>query len=163
MIYFDFKFVPRDWGCFVYSQSDSERRPKEHTRKTKSSKDILFYVLSQVFASEEYELMQVKVKTSPELKRYVSQNISSYSWNSTVNKVGGLVKFLFSEGLKVWQGLFSLGSIKTFCRRRKERLKMIWYVREALWTPFNIELDWKSLFHSLGCSCALNLYIVVSF
>ena len=86
MTCFDFKFVPQD---------------QEHTRKTKSLKDILFHVLSQVFASEEYDLMRVKVKISPELKRYVSQNISSYSWNSTVNKVSGLVKFLFSEGLKV--------------------------------------------------------------
>ena len=32
--------------------------------------------------------MQVKVKNSRELKRYVSQNISSNSSNSTVNKVG---------------------------------------------------------------------------
>ena len=40
--------------------------------------------------------MQVKVKNSRELKRYVSQNISSNSWNSTVNKVGVLAKFVFS-------------------------------------------------------------------
>ena len=34
-----------------------------------------------------------------ELKRYVSQNISSNSWNSTVNKVGVLAKFVFSQAL----------------------------------------------------------------
>ena len=32
--------------------------------------------------------MQVKVKNSRELKQYVSKNISSNSWNATVNKVG---------------------------------------------------------------------------
>ena len=43
--------------------------------------------------------MQVKVKNSHELKRYVSQNISSNSWNSTVNKVGVLAKFVFHQAL----------------------------------------------------------------
>ena len=43
--------------------------------------------------------MQVKVKNSCELKRYVFQNISSNSWNSTVNKVGVLAKFVFSQAL----------------------------------------------------------------
>ena len=43
--------------------------------------------------------MQVKVKNSRELKRYVSQNISSNSWNSTANKVGVLTKFVFSQAL----------------------------------------------------------------
>ena len=39
-------------------------------------------------------------KNSCELKRYVSQNISSNSWNSTVNiKVGVLAKFVFSQAL----------------------------------------------------------------
>ena len=37
-----------------------------------------------VFGSEEYELMQVKVKNSRELKRHVSQNISSNSWSSVL-------------------------------------------------------------------------------
>ena len=40
---------------------------------------------------------QVKVKNSRELKRYISQNISSNSLNSTVNKVGVLAKFVFSQ------------------------------------------------------------------
>ena len=43
--------------------------------------------------------MQVKVKNSCELKRYVSQNISTNSWNPTVNKVGVLAKFVFSQAL----------------------------------------------------------------
>ena len=43
--------------------------------------------------------MQVKVKNSCELKRYVFQNISSNSWNSTVNKFGVLAKFVFSQAL----------------------------------------------------------------
>ena len=43
--------------------------------------------------------MEMKVKNSRELKRYVSQNISSNSWNSTVNKVGVLAKFVFSQAL----------------------------------------------------------------
>ena len=43
--------------------------------------------------------MQVKVKISRELKRYVSQNISSNSWNFTVNKVSVLAKFVFSQAL----------------------------------------------------------------
>ena len=46
--------------------------------------------------------MQVKVKNSCELKRYVSQNIRtirSNSWNCTVNKFGVLAKFVFSQAL----------------------------------------------------------------
>ena len=43
--------------------------------------------------------MQVKVKNSRELKQYVSKNISSNSWNATVNKVGVLAKFVFSQAL----------------------------------------------------------------
>ena len=43
--------------------------------------------------------MQVKVKNSRELKRYVFQNISSNSWNSTINKVSVLAKFVFSQAL----------------------------------------------------------------
>ena len=43
----------------------------------------------------------MKVKNSGELKRYVSQNISSNSWNSTINKVGVLAKFVFSQALSV--------------------------------------------------------------
>ena len=36
--------------------------------------------------------MQVKVKNSRELRRYVSQNIQSNCWNSTVNIFGVLAK-----------------------------------------------------------------------
>ena len=43
--------------------------------------------------------MQVKAKNSCELKRYVSQNISSNSWNSTVNNVSVLATFVFSQAL----------------------------------------------------------------
>ena len=43
--------------------------------------------------------MQVKVKNSRELERYVPQNISSNSWNSTENKVGVLAKFVFNQAL----------------------------------------------------------------
>ena len=42
--------------------------------------------------------MPVKTK-SRQLKRHVSPNFSNNSWNSTVNKVGVLAKFVFSEGL----------------------------------------------------------------
>ena len=43
--------------------------------------------------------MQVKIKNSRELRRYVSQNIHSNCWNSTVNKFGVLAKFVFSQDL----------------------------------------------------------------
>ena len=38
--------------------------------------------------------MLVKVQNTCELKRYVSQNISSNSWNFKVNKVCVLAKFV---------------------------------------------------------------------
>ena len=50
-----------------------------------------------VFASEEYKLMQVKVKKSHGLKQYVSRNISSNSWNSRVNIVGVLAKLIYIQ------------------------------------------------------------------
>ena len=59
----------------------------------------MFRIESRVFASEEYELVQVNVKKSRELKRYVSQDISSNSSNSKVNKVGVLGKFVFIQAL----------------------------------------------------------------
>ena len=43
--------------------------------------------------------MQVKEKNSRKMKRYVSQNISSNSWNSTVNEVSVLAKFVFRQVL----------------------------------------------------------------
>ena len=42
---------------------------------------------------------EVKVQNSRKLKRYVSQNISSNSWNSAVSKVGVLAKFVFNQAL----------------------------------------------------------------
>jgi len=76
---------------FVFNRI-SERKP--------NLGDILFRIESHWFLqAREYEIMQLKVKNSLELKRYVSQNISSNSWNSTVNKVGGLAKFVFSQAL----------------------------------------------------------------
>ena len=43
--------------------------------------------------------MQVKVENFREFKRYVSQNILSNSWNSAVDKVRVLAKFVFSQAL----------------------------------------------------------------
>ena len=46
--------------------------------------------------------MQVEVKNSRELKRYVSQNIwtiRSNSWNCTVNKFDVLARFVFSQAM----------------------------------------------------------------
>ena len=43
--------------------------------------------------------MQLNVKNSRELKRCVSQNTSSNSWNSTVIKFGVLAKFVFIQAL----------------------------------------------------------------
>ena len=40
-------------------------------------------------------------KRPVKLKRYVSQNISSNSWNSTVTKAGVLAKFVFSQAFVV--------------------------------------------------------------
>ena len=65
--------------------------------------------------------MEMKVKNSRELKRYVSQNISSHSWNSTVNKVGVLAKFVFSQALLncicLIDKLLSFLVIKSFSRK----------------------------------------------
>ena len=58
----------------------------------------------------------------------------------------------------MWQGLFSLGS-KTFYTRRKQRLKMIWYRSEALWTSLTLNSIGNSLFHWLQRSRALNVIV----
>ena len=55
----------------------------------------------------------------------------------------------------MWQGLFSLGS-KTFKTGQKQRLKMIWCAREALWTSLILNSLGNSLFLSLQRSRALN-------
>ena len=58
----------------------------------------------------------------------------------------------------MWQGLFSLGR-KTFHTRRKQRLKIIWYPSEALWTSLMLNSIGNSLFHSLQRSRALNFIV----
>ena len=58
----------------------------------------------------------------------------------------------------MWQGLFSLGS-KTFYTQRKQRLKMIWYARDALWTSLTSNSIGNSLFLSLQRSRALNFIV----
>ena len=58
----------------------------------------------------------------------------------------------------MWQGLFSLGS-KTFYTQRKQRLKMIWYARDALWTSLTLNSIGNSLFLSLQRSRALNFIV----
>ena len=120
--------------------------------------------------------MQVKVKNSRQLKRYVSQNISSNSWNSTVNKVGVLAKFGFSQALLYLLYWYISLVIKSFSRKcdkvcfplvvkrfiytgRKQRLKMIWYARDALWTSLILNSIGNSLVHSLQRSRGLNFTV----
>ena len=57
----------------------------------------------------------------------------------------------------MWQGLFSFGS-KTFYTRRKQRLEMIWYACDALWTSLMNSIG-NSLFHSLQRSRAFNFIV----
>jgi len=64
--------VPRNRGSFVRSRSIQKENLKKTRGKLKPREISCF-----VFGSEEYELKQVKVKNSRELKRYVSQNISA--------------------------------------------------------------------------------------
>ena len=88
-----FQVWPSKSRHFCLQSIDSERKRKEHTIISSIKWDVdwlkpgkvLFRIENNVFAREEY---QGKVKSSRELKRYVSQNISGNSWNSTVNKVG---------------------------------------------------------------------------
>ena len=63
--------------------------------------------------------MRMKVKNFRELKRYLSQNISSHSWNSTVNKVAFWLN-LYSARLCcicLIDKLLSLLVIKSFSRK----------------------------------------------
>ena len=120
--------------------------------------------------------MQVKAKNSRELKRYVSQNISSNFWNSTVNNVSVLATFVFSQALLYlcnWQialvikrfsrkcdkVCFPLAERRFIYTRRKQRLKIIWYPSEALWTSLMLNSIGNSLFHSLQRSRALNFIV----
>ena len=58
----------------------------------------------------------------------------------------------------MWQGLFSLGS-KMFYTGWKQKLKMIWYAREALWTSLILNSLGNSIFHSLQSLRALNFIV----
>ena len=69
-------------------------RKKDIVRMREAQKDSWDMT---VFACEEYELMQVEVKKSRGLKQCVSQNISSNSWNSRVNKVGVLAQLIYIQ------------------------------------------------------------------
>ena len=103
----------------------------------------------------------MKVKNSRELKRYLSQNISSHSWNSTVNKVAFWLN-LYSARLCcicLIDKLLSLLVIKSFSRKCDKVcfplvVKRFIYTTEAkiendlirsrcFMNQFNIELDWK--------------------
>ena len=83
----DFKYGPRNRGSFVRSQSIQ----KENKRTFRTQIKCHVENLEPSFCKRRVWI-QVKVKNSHELKRYVSQNISSNSWNTTVNKVGGLAR-----------------------------------------------------------------------
>ena len=75
-------------------------------------------------------------------------------WLKKINK---LLLVINSFSTK-WQGLFFLGS-KTFYTPRKQRLKMIWYPSEALWTSLILNSIGNSLFHSLQRSRAANFIV----
>ena len=94
----DFKYGPRNRGSFVRSQSiqKEDKRTlrtqiKCDVENLKSRRNPFIRMESHVFASEEYGY-KWRLKNSSELKQYVSQDISSNSWNSTVNKVGVFAK-----------------------------------------------------------------------
>ena len=99
-----FKYGPRNRGSFVRSQSIQKENKgtlrtqiKCDVENLKPGRNPVWYRKPRF--SKRRVWMQVKVKNSRELKRYVSQNISSNSWNPTVNKVGVLAKFVFSQAL----------------------------------------------------------------
>ena len=99
-----FKYGPRNRGSFVRSQSIQKENKgtlrtqiKCDVENLKPGRNPVWYRKPRFCKRRVW--MQVKVKNSRELKRYVSQNISSNSWNSTVNKVGVLAKFVFSQAL----------------------------------------------------------------
>ena len=99
-----FKYGPRNRGSFVRSQSIQKENKgtlrtqiKCDVENLKPGRNPVWYRKPRFCKRRVW--MQVKVKNSRELKRYVSQNISSNSWNSTANKVGVLAKFVFSQAL----------------------------------------------------------------
>ena len=108
--------------------------------------------------------MQLKVKNSCELKKYVSRNISSSSWNSTVNKVGVLAKFVFIQALlklfNWWIAICSPLIPKRFIDDGSKNWK--WFDKFAKRLCMNqlsliLNSIWNSLFHSLHRSRTLNL------
>ena len=108
--------------------------------------------------------MQLKVKNYCELKRYVSQNMSSNSWNSTVNKVRVLAKFVLIQALPKlfnwWIAICSPLVLKLFMDDGSKNWK--WFDKFAKRLCMNqlrliLNSIWNSLFHSLHRSPTLNL------
>ena len=93
----NFKYSPQNQGSFVCSQSIQKENKRTFRTQIKydvenlKPGEILFGIESHVFASED--------KKFPWIEGYISQNISSNSWNSTVSKVSVLAKFVFSQAL----------------------------------------------------------------
>ena len=84
----DFKYGPRIRGSFVRSQSIQRENKRTFRTQTKCDVENLKPGRNPVWCrkprfGKRRVWMQVKVKKSRESKRYVSQNISSNSWNST--------------------------------------------------------------------------------
>ena len=99
-----FKYGPRNRGSFVRSQSIQKENKgtlrtqiKCDVENLKPGRNPVWYRKPRFWKRRVW--MQVKVKNSREFRRYVSQNISNNSWNPTVNKVGVLAKFVFSQAL----------------------------------------------------------------
>ena len=90
----DFKYGLPNRGSFVRTL---RKQIKSYVENFKPGRNPVSYRKPRFCKRKVW--MQVKVQNSRELKRYVSQNISSNSWNSTVNAVGVLAKFVFSQAL----------------------------------------------------------------
>ena len=99
-----FQVRPSKSRLFRSQSIDSERKQKnvKNTNKVWCGKlkapEKFFFSYRKPRFCKRGVWIQVKVENSRELKQYVSQDISSNSWNSTVNKVGVLAK-LFSARL----------------------------------------------------------------
>ena len=99
-----FQVRPSKSRLFRSQSIDSERKQKNvnNTNKVWCGKlkapEKSFFSYRKPRFCKRGVWMQVKVKNSRELKQYVSKNISSNSWNATVNKVGVLAK-LYSARL----------------------------------------------------------------
>ena len=109
-----FQVWPSKLKLFCLQSIDSERKPKEHAInhgqsgmwKTWSPGEILFQVESHFFCKWRV-WMQVKVKNFPKLKGYISQNISSNSWNSIQGWPGGVWDTKIPEiNLPIYQKLY---------------------------------------------------------